>query len=132
MKKERKDFTEYFKYLYFYVRCLHSEQAEKVLKSFPVVSKAQPSKNSIEYDKMYEKVHHLFEPLWDCEAALSITLFCTMMIACTTQSAIVSILLFAFTQVVSGWVGHSMAHNRHPWFMKYGRITAGITGGFSL
>ena len=81
---------------------------------------------------MYEKVHHLFEPLWDCEASLSITLFCTMMIACTTESAIVSILLFAFTQVVSGWVGHSMAHNRHPWFMKYGRIAAGLTGGFSL
>ncbi len=25
-----------------------------------------------------------------------------------------------------------MAHNRHPLFMKYGRIVAAITGGFSL
>ncbi len=54
------------------------------------------------------------------------------MIACTTESAIVSILLFAFTQIVSGWVGHSMAHNRHPFFLKYGRIVAAIVGGFSL
>lgn len=56
----------------------------------------------------------------------------TLLIACTTQYAIISIILFGFTQIVSGWVGHSMAHNRHPWFMKYGRIIPGIIGGFSL
>ena len=40
--------------------------------------------------------------------------------------------VFGFTQIVSGWVGHSMAHNRHPLFMKYGRIVPAITGGYSL
>jgi len=40
--------------------------------------------------------------------------------------------MFAFTQIVSGWIGHSMAHSRHPLFMKYGRIIPGITGGYSL
>jgi hypothetical protein len=54
------------------------------------------------------------------------------MIACTTQYAVVSVLLHAFTQIVIGWVGHSMAHNRHPWFMKYGRIGPALIGGFSL
>jgi fatty acid desaturase len=44
----------------------------------------------------------------------------------------VSIFLFGFTQIVIGWVGHSMAHNRHPIFMKYGSIPAGLIGGFSL
>lgn len=54
------------------------------------------------------------------------------MIACTTQYAFVGILLHAFTQIVIGWVGHSMAHNRHPLLMKYGRIAPAIIGGFSL
>ena len=74
----------------------------------------------------------MFEPLWECEIALAIALFSTLMIACTTENWILSILLFAFTQIVSGWVGHSMAHNRHPLFMKYGRLVAAVTGGFSL
>jgi hypothetical protein len=81
---------------------------------------------------IYNKVKHLFQPIWGCEVALSVALISTLLIACTTENAIVSILLFAFTQIVSGWVGHSMAHNRHPLFMKYGRVLAAITGGFSL
>jgi cytochrome b involved in lipid metabolism len=36
MKAERKDFTEYFK-------ALHSEKAEKILTSFPVVSEGASS-----------------------------------------------------------------------------------------
>lgn len=54
------------------------------------------------------------------------------MIACTTDSAIISALLFGVTQIVIGWVGHSMAHNRHPLFLKYGRIGPALIGGFSL
>jgi hypothetical protein len=81
---------------------------------------------------IFDKVKHLFQPIWECEAAISLTLVSTLLIACTTQNAIISILLFAFTQIVSGWVGHSMAHNRHPLFMKYGRFVAAITGGYSL
>lgn len=56
----------------------------------------------------------------------------TFLIACTTKYALISTLLFAFTQVVVGWVSHSMAHNRHPMLMKYGRIMPGLIGGFSL
>lgn len=74
----------------------------------------------------------LFQPIWSCEIALSIALISTFMIACTTENAVLSTLLFGFTQIVAGWVGHSMAHNRHPLFMKYGRVIPGITGGFSL
>jgi len=102
------------------------------LKSFPIVSTSQPSKEGQEYEKIFDKVKHLFEPLWGCEVALSIALLSTMLIACTTGNAVLSTLLFAFTQIVSGWVGHSMAHNRHPFFMKYGRIVPAITGGYSL
>lgn len=82
--------------------------------------------------QILSKVEHLYQPLWSCEAALVAFLFTTFMIACTTNFAIVSTILFGFTQIVIGWVGHSMAHNRHPLFMKYGRIPAGIIGGFSL
>jgi cytochrome b involved in lipid metabolism len=42
MKAERKDFTEYFK-------SLHSEQAQKILKSFPIVSQSHPSFESQQY-----------------------------------------------------------------------------------
>lgn len=61
-----------------------------------------------------------------------IGLAATFLIACSTKIAFLSILLFGFTQIVIGWVGHSMAHSRHPLFMKYGSIASGLIGGFSL
>lgn len=49
MATERKDFTEYFK-------ALHSEKAEKILKSLPVVSTVDESTPSKEYFELLQKV----------------------------------------------------------------------------
>ena len=54
------------------------------------------------------------------------------MLGCVHSNPIVSILAFAFTQVVSGWVGHSCAHSRDPTLQLVGRIESALLGGFSI
>ena len=46
MKNQRKDFTEYFRFTFYLFRALHSDQAEKILKSFPIISVGDASKQS--------------------------------------------------------------------------------------
>lgn len=56
----------------------------------------------------------------------------TFLTACFTNIAIVSIACFAFTQVVAGWMGHSMNHNRDKTLIKVGKVFASLLGGFCL
>ena len=41
-------------------------------------------------------------------------------------------LCFGFSQVVVGWMGHSMSHSRDPLLQKVGRVFASLLGGFCL
>ena len=43
MRNVRKDITEYFRYFRPSNRSLHSDSAEKVLKSFPILSVTEPT-----------------------------------------------------------------------------------------
>jgi len=54
------------------------------------------------------------------------------MIGLTSSYAVVSVLSFAFTQVLVGWVGHSGAHSRNKKLNLFSRIEASLLGGFSL
>ena len=56
----------------------------------------------------------------------------TFLTACFTKIGIVSIICFAFTQIVVGWMGHSMSHSRDKTLNQVGRIFASLTGGFCL
>jgi len=125
MHAERKDFTEYF-------RALHSDQAEKVLKSFPIVSQGPDSADSKQYMAIYDKVQPFFKPRWEIEALLMILVGGTFVMSCFTSIGVLSILGFAFSQAVIGWMGHSMAHNRDPTLRKVGSWYAALFGGFSL
>ena len=115
-----------------YCRCLHSEEAEKILKSFPVVSTSKPSADSQLYFNILEKVKHLYAVRWDLEVLLMVFLASTFLTACFTRIGIVSIVLFGFTQIVVGWMGHSMSHSRDKTLNQVGRIFASLVGGFCL
>ena len=61
-----------------------------------------------------------------------IFLAATFITGCFTKIAILSILCHAFAQVVTGWMGHSMAHSRDKTLNQVGRVFASLVGGFSL
>lgn len=61
-----------------------------------------------------------------------IFLAATFITGCFTRIAVLSILCHAFAQVVTGWMGHSMAHSRDKTLNQVGRIFASLVGGFSL
>lgn len=63
---------------------------------------------------------------------LIILLTTTFLTGCFTSIGILSILCFAFTQIVVGWMGHSMSHNRDPTLQKVGRVFSSLCGGFCL
>ena len=56
----------------------------------------------------------------------------SFVIACFTSLWYVSILCFAFSQLVAGWMGHSMSHSRDKTLQFVGRIFASLVGGFCL
>lgn len=61
-----------------------------------------------------------------------IMLTATFLTACFTKIGIVSIICFGFTQIVVGWMGHSMSHSRDKTLNLVGRVFASLMGGFSL
>lgn len=81
---------------------------------------------------MLEKIKHLYKPRWDIEVFLICFLTFTFLTACFTSLWYLSILCFAFTQAVVGWMGHSMAHSRDKTLNFVGRIFASLVGGFCL
>ena len=122
MSTERKDFTEYF-------RSLHSEKAEKILKSFPVVSKVGESTPSKEYFELLSKVEHLFQPtLWK-DVSLVALVGGLFLLACFTKAWYIAIPAFTLSQVITGWVAHSMVHSRVPRIYNAGRIITPLIGG---
>ena len=79
-----------------------------------------------------EKVKHLYKVRWELEILLMTLLTGTFLTACFTKIGILSILCFAFTQAVVGWMGHSSNHSRDKTLNKVGRIFASLAGGFCL
>jgi hypothetical protein len=63
---------------------------------------------------------------------LCLLLTATWIIGLTSSIAVVSVLSFAFTQILIGWVGHSAAHSRNKKLNLFGRIETALLGGFSL
>jgi fatty acid desaturase len=53
-------------------------------------------------------------------------------IGCFTSSPILSIIAFALSQIIVGWMGHSMNHSRNALIQKIGRFYASLIGGFCL
>lgn len=72
--------------------------------------------------EILKKVEPFYAPLWSIEVLLFLLLVATWLIACTTSYAIVSVLAFAFTQILVGWVGHSAAHSRNTNLNLFGRL----------
>ena len=62
------------------------------------------------------------EPLWSIEILLCLLLTATWTVGLTTSYSVVSVLSFAFTIVLAGWVGHSAAHSRNKNLNLFGRI----------
>lgn len=81
---------------------------------------------------MLEKVKHLYKPRWELETFLISFISFTFITACFTSLWYVSILAFAYSQAVVGWMGHSMSHTRDKTLQFVGRIFAALAGGFSL
>ena len=78
-----------------------------------------------------EKVKHLYEPNWFKEFGFISFVAIVFLIACFTKSALVSIFCFGLSQVVAGWLAHSMNHSRHEKLHKMGNIVGPLLGGLS-
>ncbi|KAL4508259.1 hypothetical protein ABPG72_003563 [Tetrahymena utriculariae] len=122
---EKQDLTEYF-------RTLHSKQALKILKSFPKTGvKQEETESSKRFSILKKKLKHLFEPNWPIEIGLFLTTFTLFVTGCLTQKWYFSIPLLVLMQIISGWIGHSMNHNRNPILRKFALVYAPLCGGFS-
>lgn len=84
-----------------------------MLKSFRVINVEAPTKHSEEYMEIYKKMENFHSPLWSIEILLFLLLASTWLLGCTSAYPVVSVLAFAFTQILVGWVGHSAAHSRN-------------------
>lgn len=96
------------------------------------MSKVKASSDSQEYLAILDKIKHLYVVRWELEALLMVFITSTFLTACFTNIGIVSIVLFGFTQIVVGWMGHSMSHSRDKTLNLVGRVFASLVGGFSL
>lgn len=112
-------------------RALHSEDAQKILLSFKQVGKPGISKDSKKYFRILEKVKYLYKPNWFKECAFILFVTIVFLVACYTKYPALSILCFAISQVVSGWLAHSMNHSRNQTLHKTGNIIGPLFGGFT-
>lgn len=102
------------------------------MKSFPIVAYHDQTKEASQYYDILRKVEHLYKVRWEVEIIFMIFLAATFVTGCFTRIAVLSILCHAFAQVVTGWMGHSMAHSRDKTLNQVGRVFASLVGGFSL
>jgi hypothetical protein len=56
----------------------------------------------------------------------------TFITGCFTSFGFLSIICFGFSQLLVGWMGHSMSHSRDPVLMKIGGYFSALVGGFCL
>jgi fatty acid desaturase len=82
--------------------------------------------------EIYKKMEPYFKPNWIIEILLLTLVTTTWLVGCLSEYVTLSILAFAFTQVVVGWLGHSAAHSRDPTLNKLGRVESSLIGGLSL
>lgn len=71
---------------------------------------------------MLDKVKHLYEPNWlkeFCFIGFVAILFLT---ACLTTIPLLSIVCFGVSQVVAGWLAHSMNHSRDKNLYRLGNV----------
>ena len=76
-----------------------------------------------------KQIKHLFEPDWIMES-LFIFGLCLGMFVGVTSRWYVAIPTLALVQIIAGWVGHSMNHNRNPLLYKLS-TACGILHGLS-
>jgi len=70
------------------------------------------------------------EPLWYVEALLVLCMSVILYIGITDTCWYRAIILLTLTQIMAGWIGHSMNHNRHYLMWKYSPWS-GIFSGLS-
>jgi len=146
---EKQDLTEYF-------RTLHSKTALKILKSFPKTGKkTEETESSKRYSLLKKKLKpvnikyilfywqkyiqfwfiffkiQLFEPNWPIEIGLFLVTFTLFVTGSLTDKWYFSIPILALIQTVSGWIAHSMNHNRNPILKQLSRIYAPLTAGMT-
>jgi hypothetical protein len=61
-----------------------------------------------------------------------ISVGCIFLIGCYIPIGIISIICFGFSQIVIGWMGHSMSHSRDFMLQKVGELFGSAFGGFCL
>jgi hypothetical protein len=101
---------------------LHSNQAEKILLSFPVVRKVKLSDSAADFFELLQKVEHLYKPLWYKEILIWLTLVGFFCIGLYSDNRFLSIMGFALSQVITGWSAHSAAHSRDPGVVFLGSV----------
>lgn len=82
--------------------------------------------------EIYNKVEVFHEPLWSIEILLMLLVGSTWLIGCMTEYTLLSVICFAFSQVMICWIGHSAAHNRNKTLNFVGRCVSSLLGGLSL
>lgn len=82
--------------------------------------------------QIYQKVESYNAPLWSIEILLFALLVATWFLGCMTDYPVLSVVAFAFTQILIGWVAHSASHNRNTDLNMLGRVEAGLLGGLSV
>lgn len=71
---------------------------------------------------MYEKVKHLYRPNWFKEFCFIGLVSVLFVFACFTSVPFLAIVCFGFSQVVCGWLAHSMNHSRDKKLHELGNV----------
>lgn len=101
------------------------------MKSLPIVSTVEESTPSKEYFELLEKLKHLFEPTYWKDAVLITFVTSLFLYGCFGSNWILCILAFGISQIITGWVAHSMHHSRHPTVRSIGLIISPLVAGLS-
>ena len=80
------------------------------------------SPESEKYLAIYEKVKHLYHPNWLKEFCFIGLVSVLFIYACLTTIPFLAIVCFGFSQVVCGWLAHSMNHSRDPKLHELGNV----------
>ena len=100
--------------------------------SCPVVSRSPPSMDSKQYNRLLAKVEHLYEVRWDYQFALMIFFGGLFFVGWLALNPIISILGFMVSQILAGWMGHSMGHSANKKLKFAGKLFLATFGGFSM
>jgi len=97
-----------------------------------VVGHVKQSPASADYFELESKVQHLYQPLFHYELLIWFALAVMLFMAHYIESFLLSVVLFAVQQIVTGWQSHSEAHSRNPTVILLGTRMASLLSGFSI